>query len=46
MKIWGGGGILIGLDSEFDSVISAVSARVEPISVSELYGQLIYREQR
>jgi hypothetical protein len=30
--------ILAGLDSDFDSVISAISARVEPISVAELYG--------
>jgi hypothetical protein len=30
--------ILAGLDPDFDSVISAVSARVEPISVTELYG--------
>jgi hypothetical protein len=39
------GYILAGLDSDFDFVISAVAARVEPISVSELYGQLTYHEQ-
>jgi hypothetical protein len=38
--------ILAGLDSDFDSVISAISARVEPISVVELYGQLVFHEQR
>jgi hypothetical protein len=38
--------ILAGLDPDFDSVISAVSARVEPISVTELYGQLLSHEQR
>jgi hypothetical protein len=32
------GYILAGLDSDFVSVISAVTAHVEPISVSELYG--------
>jgi hypothetical protein len=38
--------ILAGLDSDFDGVISAVSARVEPITVAELYGQLLSHEQR
>jgi hypothetical protein len=38
--------ILAGLDSNFDSVISAISARVELISVAELYGQLVFHEQR
>jgi hypothetical protein len=38
--------ILVGLDSDFDSITSAVSARVEPISVAELYGQLVFHEQR
>jgi hypothetical protein len=30
--------ILAGLDSDFDLVISTVSARVEAITVGELYG--------
>jgi hypothetical protein len=34
--------ILAGLD--LDPVISVVSARVEPISVTELYGQLLSHE--
>ena len=38
--------ILTGLDLDFDPVISAVTARVEPISVAELYTQLISHEQR
>jgi len=38
--------ILTGLDSEFDSVVTAVSTRVEPITVNELYAQLIAHEQR
>jgi hypothetical protein len=38
--------ILAGHDSEFDGVISVVSTRVEPINVSELYGQLLAHEQR
>jgi hypothetical protein len=33
------GYILSRLDSDFDSVISVVTARVEPISMSLLYGQ-------
>jgi hypothetical protein len=40
------GYILAGLDYDFDSVISVMDARVELISVSELYGQLVYHEQR
>jgi hypothetical protein len=40
------GYILTGLDNDFDPVISTVSAHVEPISISELYVQLIYHEQR
>jgi hypothetical protein len=32
------GYILVGLDNDFDSIISAILAHVEPISVSELYG--------
>jgi hypothetical protein len=40
------GYILVGLDNDFDSIISTVSARVEPISVSKLYEQLIHHEQR
>jgi hypothetical protein len=37
---------LARLDSDFDSVISTVVARVEPISMYALYGQLVYHEQR
>jgi hypothetical protein len=39
------GYILAGLDSDFDSMTSAVAAHDKPISVSELYGQLVYHEQ-
>lgn len=38
--------ILTGLELEFDPVVSAVAARVEPISVGELYTQLVSFEQR
>jgi hypothetical protein len=38
--------ILAGLHSDFEPVISVVSARVEAITVGELYGQLLYHEQR
>ncbi|WVZ68985.1 hypothetical protein U9M48_017854 [Paspalum notatum var. saurae] len=38
--------ILAGLDADFDSLISAVAARVEPITLSELYTQMSSFEQR
>ncbi|XP_021321744.1 uncharacterized protein LOC110437591 [Sorghum bicolor] len=38
--------ILTGLDHEFDPVVTAVAARVEPITVNELYAQLVSFEQR
>lgn len=38
--------ILTGLDQEFDSVVAAVSTRVEPITVNELYAQLVAHKQR
>jgi hypothetical protein len=37
--------ILTGLDSDFDSVISAIAARAEPITILELYSQQIGSEQ-
>jgi hypothetical protein len=39
------GYILTELDNDFDPVISMVWARVELISVSELYVQLIYHDR-
>jgi hypothetical protein len=33
--------ILAGLDIKYNSVVSAVVTRVEPISVNELYGKLL-----
>jgi hypothetical protein len=38
--------ILAGLDIEFNLVVSAAVARVEPISVNELFGQLLSFESR
>lgn len=38
--------ILTGLGDDFDAVVTSVTARVEPISVHELYTQLISYEQR
>jgi hypothetical protein len=38
--------ILTGLDDDYDSVVTAVATRVEPISLGELYTQLISHEQR
>jgi hypothetical protein len=38
--------ILTDLDNEYNSVVSAILARVEPISVNELYGQLLRFESR
>ena len=40
------GYILTGLDKEYSSIVSAVLARVKPISVNELYAQLLSFEQR
>jgi hypothetical protein len=38
--------ILTGLDDEYDSVVSSILARSEPVSVSELYSQLLAFETR
>ena len=38
--------ILTGLDRDYDPVVTAVTARVEPITVTELYTQLVSHEQR
>jgi hypothetical protein len=38
--------ILAGLDFEYNPVVSAVVARVEPISISELYTQVLAFEMR
>ena len=38
--------ILSGLDREYDAVVSAVAARVEPISAGELFTQLTSFESR
>jgi len=38
--------ILTGLDVDYDPVVTAVTARVELITVAELYAQLISHEQR
>lgn len=38
--------ILTGLGEDFDGPVSAISARVEPITVAECYAQLVSHEQR
>ena len=38
--------ILTGLNLEFNPIVSAIIARVEPITVGELYTQLVSFEQR
>lgn len=38
--------ILTGPDLKFNPVVSAVAARVEPISMGKLYTQLVSFEQR
>ncbi|XP_066354870.1 uncharacterized protein [Miscanthus floridulus] len=38
--------ILTGLDLEFNLVVFAVAARVEPISIGDLYTQLVSFKQR
>jgi hypothetical protein len=44
MKTWRHG--VYRFDSDFDSVISIVTARADPIIVPELYSQLVGYEQR
>ena len=38
--------ILTGLDDEYNPLIEAVSARIDPISLSDLYAQLLSTEAR
>lgn len=38
--------ILAGLDADFEPVVSALTARVEPVTVAELYSQLLGFEVR
>jgi hypothetical protein len=38
--------ILVGLDYEYNSVVSSIVARVDPISLGELYSQLLAHEMR
>jgi hypothetical protein len=38
--------ILAWLDSEYNSVVSSIAARTEPISFAELYSQLLAHENR
>jgi hypothetical protein len=38
--------ILMGINVDFDPMVSAVTVRVEPITVVELYTQLVSHEQR
>ena len=38
--------ILAGLDTEYNSVVSSIAGRVEPIAFAELYSQLLAYENR
>lgn len=38
--------ILTGLDQDFTPLVSALCARVEPVSIAELYSQLLNFETR
>jgi hypothetical protein len=38
--------ILAGLDSEYNSVVSSIAARTEPITFVELYSQLLAHRNR
>jgi hypothetical protein len=38
--------ILVGLDAEYISLVSSIAARVEPITFSKLYSQLLAFENR
>ena len=38
--------VLAGLDGEYNSIVTSMATRVEPVSVSELYAQLLSFEMR
>ena len=38
--------ILAGLDGDYNSIVNAMASRVEPVTVSELYNQLLSFEMR
>jgi hypothetical protein len=38
--------ILVGLDAEYNSLVSSIAARVEPITFGKLYSQLLAFENR
>jgi hypothetical protein len=38
--------ILIGLDAEYNSLVSSIAARSEPITLGEIYSQLLSFENR
>jgi hypothetical protein len=38
--------ILAGLDEEYNSVVTTLVARSDPVSVAEAYAQLLHYEQR
>jgi hypothetical protein len=38
--------ILAGLDFEYNSLVSSIAARVEPITLGELYSQMLALETR
>jgi hypothetical protein len=38
--------VLAGLDSDYNSVVSSIAARVEPITFAELYSELLAHENR
>jgi hypothetical protein len=38
--------VLVGLDLDYNSVVSSITTRTEPISFAELYSQLLAHENR
>jgi hypothetical protein len=38
--------ILAGLDYEYNSLVSSIAARVEPVTLSDMYSQLLAFEMR
>jgi len=38
--------IMAGLSTDYDSLVTSVSTRVDPISLEDLYGHLLTHEQR
>jgi hypothetical protein len=38
--------LLVGLSSSYDSFVTSVTTRVEPLAIEEIYGHLLAHEQQ